>query len=90
MKIIEHLEELSMLKFSDQEKANFKNEFDNIIEFVGEITKVDLDAFEEVLQGQKLDEYREDIVQKSMKREDALLNAPQKKDGCFVAPMVIE
>lgn len=90
METIEHLEELSMLKFTSSEKQKFKDEFDTILAFVDEITKIDLDTIIEDSSGLKLDDFREDKPQKSMKKEDALKNAPKQKDGCYLTPMVIE
>jgi len=43
MDLIEHLEELSMLKFSEEEKQVFKSEFDTILKFVGQIEDVKID-----------------------------------------------
>ena len=90
MDIIEYLEDLSMLKFSEKERKNFENEFKTIVDFVGEIAKVDLDLESNDFTGRTMSEFRSDDVQKSMNREDALLNAPQQRDGAFVTPMVIE
>jgi len=90
MKTIKHLEELSMLNFTDEERKNFKAEFETILDFESEITKINLDIVTAGDEGLNIDEFREDLPQKSMMREDALLNAPVKKDGCYVTPMVIE
>ena len=90
MDIIQHLEELSMLKFTESERKKFDSEFDTILNFVSEITKIDLDSLDGELKGKTLTEFRDDKVEKSIPREDALLNAPEKRDGAFVTPMVIE
>lgn len=87
---IKHLEELSMLKLSEKERELFKNEFDTILDFVSQITEIDFETTNEQFQGATLDCFRDDKIQKSIKREDALLNAPETKDGCYVTPMVIE
>ena len=90
MEQITHLEELSKLKFTEKEKKNFKDEFDTILDFVSDITKIDLDMVKENESGLNLSDFRKDEVKKSMKREEALYNAPETRDGCFVTPMVIE
>ena len=33
---------------------------------------------------------REDKVESSLPREDALMNAPQKEDGFFLVPRIVE
>lgn len=90
MDLIEHLEELSMLKFSEEEKQVFKSEFDTILKFVGQIEDVKLDEDCDDKDGKLLSLFRDDEVQESMCREDALLNAPCAKDGCYNSPLVIE
>ena len=42
MEKIEHLEELSKLKFTEKEKKKFKDEFDTVLDFVSEITRINL------------------------------------------------
>ena len=42
MEKFEHLEYLSKLKFSDEEKVSFEKDFDSIVTFVDEIKKLEL------------------------------------------------
>jgi aspartyl-tRNA(Asn)/glutamyl-tRNA(Gln) amidotransferase subunit C len=34
--------------------------------------------------------FREDIVQPSFSRDELLKNAPNKEDGCFSVPRIVE
>lgn len=83
----EHLQELSKLKIEDEKKSQFKADFLNILNFVDEITKLELPA-DEKSEGVKISSLRED----EPKREvfDALANAPKQKDGCYQVPLVVE
>ena len=90
MDLIEHLEELSMLKFTEEEKKLFAIEFSNILKFVGEIEKIDLDDDFDDRTDYGLENFRDDEIQPSMDRKDALLNAPCAKDGCYTSPLVID
>ena len=90
MDIIEHLEELSMLKFSNEEREQFKQEFDKILGFVSEIEKIDISDGDIDSKGTTIQEFRNDEPQKSIDREYALKNAPCAKDGCYVCPLVID
>ena len=90
MDLIKHLEELSMLKFSDEEREEFKQGFDKILGFVSEIEQIDIDGENFDNFGINLSEFREDQEKKSMERDDSLKNAPSAKDGCFVCPLVID
>ena len=85
---LEHLEYLSKLKIEDSEKEKFEADFVKILDFVDEITKLDLPE-EDKAKAVPLSELRADEVQET-EPCDTLLNAPKKKDGCFVTPLVVE
>jgi aspartyl-tRNA(Asn)/glutamyl-tRNA(Gln) amidotransferase subunit C len=81
---------LSKLKFSEEEREIFKNEFSNIVAFVNEIATLDLpDEFSKA-NAVPLSSLREDEAKCSISQEAALQNAPKQKDGCYVTPLVID
>ena len=80
MEKIEHLEELSKLKFTEKEKKKFKDEFDTVLDFVSEITRINLNSVDDEEYGLKLSDFRKDDVKPSMKREEALYNAAVNKN----------
>ena len=90
MEKIQHLEYLSKLKFSDEERVKFAKEFDNILAFVDEIANLDLPEDLEKDKAIPLSQLREDEPKTSTAREDILQNAPKQKDGCYVTPLVVE
>ena len=90
MDMIEHLEYLSKLNFSEEEKAKFEGEFASIVEFVNEIRDIELPTDEIKDRTIEFNDLREDEVKESIGVNKALLNAPKKKDGCYVAPLVVE
>lgn len=90
MEIIEDLERLSKLNFTDEEKAQFASEFDGIVAFVDEISSVELPEGLDKDDAITLDMLREDEPRPSMEREVALQNVPKQKDGCYVTPLVVE
>lgn len=83
----EHLQELSKLKIEDEKKEQFKADFMNILNFVDEITKLELPA-DEKSEGVKISSLRDDEPKQS--DFDALSNAPKQKDGCYQVPLVVE
>lgn len=87
---LEYLEVLSKLKLTAEEKTQFEKDFDKIIDFVNEIAVVDTDTVDDKAESVPLALLREDIPMKSMDREAVLQNAPEKKDGCYVTPLVVE
>ncbi len=90
MNKIEHLEYLSKLEFSGEEKEKFEKEFENILKFVDEIASLELPDGLDKDTPITLDELRADEPQPSIPQEDALANAPKQKDGCYLTPLVVE
>ena len=85
---LEHLEYLSKLKLPESEKEKFEVDFIKILDFVDEITKLNLPKEDEA-KAVPLCDLREDEV-KETEPVDTLMNAPKKLDGCFVTPLVVE
>ncbi len=86
---IEYLQALSKLKIDDAEKEKFEKDFANIIGFVDQITQLDLPELEDKSKAVCLSQLREDEVV-AKEQCDVVANAPKKKDGCYVTPMVVE
>ena len=87
---VEYLENLSKLKFSEEERTLFETEFDSIIEFVDEISGLEIPEGLDTDETIALSELREDEEKPSLTREAVLMNAPKQKDGCYVTPLVVE
>ena len=85
---LKHLEYLSKLQIDVQDEEKFKTDFKNILSFVDEITKLDLPE-EDKRDSVDLQQLRED-EHKSDVHCDVLMNAPKKKDGCYLTPLVVE
>lgn len=90
MERIERLEFLSKLKFTEEEKKDFEKDFENIVDFVDEIAKLQLPQELEQDEPMDLEELREDEPMASMPQTQVLLNTPKQKDGCYVTPLVVE
>lgn len=85
---IEYLEKLSKLKIEDDKKEKFADDFEKILDFVDDITKLNLPE-EDKSRAVDLSMLREDeIIEKE--KVDVLLCAPKKKDGCYLTPLVVE
>lgn len=87
---IEHLEYLSKLKFSEDEKKNFEKDFDSILKFVDEIKDLELPGDLEKDEPISLSQLRSDTPKQSIDQKEVLMNAPKQKDGCYVTPLVVE
>ena len=89
-KDVEHIAELARLKFKDEELENFTSQLNEILEYMEKLNELDTDNVEPLshpVEAQNV--FREDGVKPSVKREDALKNAPEKDDEFFKVPKVI-
>ena len=89
--LINNLATLSRLHFNDQEREIIKKELQQMIGFVDKLKELDTAGVEPVLHmTDSVNNLREDIVQGSIRREEALLNAPDNDGVFFKVPKVIE
>ena len=85
-----HLQELSKLQFSPEERDSFLADFNSVVEFASLVSKADADLTKSFIGRVKLADLREDEVNPSFKQDEVIQNAPKKKDGCFVVPRIME
>ena len=89
--LIDKLANLARLEFQPEEKARLQKDLQKMIAFVEKLQELDTTGTEPLLQmSTRTDVVREDEVQESLTREEALKNAPET-DGVFIkVPKVIE
>ncbi|MCK4403693.1 MAG: Asp-tRNA(Asn)/Glu-tRNA(Gln) amidotransferase subunit GatC [candidate division Zixibacteria bacterium] len=90
LKDVEYVANLAKLELSQKEKVKFQKELDNIIKYIDQLNELNT---ENVLITSRVvpleNVFREDRVLPSLPQDNALANAPQKKDGFFKVPKVI-
>ena len=88
--LIEKLAHLSRLKFDEKEKAEIRHDLQRMIGFVEKLNELDLGKTEPLLfMSSETNVFREDIIQGSITREEALKNATFHDNGFFKVPKVI-
>lgn len=92
MKIdVSYVAELARLELSEEEKSLFQPQLNDIVGYVEKINSVDVDGVEPMLHGMSLvNAMREDEIEPSMSREDALANAPKRVGDEFLLPKIVE
>lgn len=89
--MIDNLAHLARLRFNEDEKASIKTDLQKMIAFVEQLKEIDTTGIEPLLHmSDTVNVLREDIIQGSVSREDALLNAPLKDAQFFKVPKVIK
>ena len=89
--LVDKLAHLSRLHFDATEKAAIKNDLQQMIAFVEKLNELDLEGVKPLLHiSEDINVLREDEVQGSVSREEALKNAPAHDEQFFKVPKVIK
>jgi aspartyl-tRNA(Asn)/glutamyl-tRNA(Gln) amidotransferase subunit C len=88
--LIDNLAKLSHLSFSEQEKKEIRADLQEMISFIEKLKEVNTDGVVPLLHmSNNVNMLREDVVQGSVSREEALKNAPETDGTFFKVPKVI-
>ncbi len=92
MKIdVGYVAELARLELTDEEKAVFQPQLENIVKYVEKISSVNVDGVEPMMHGRVLvNAFREDEVRPSLPTSVALANAPKRVGDEFLLPKIVE
>ena len=92
MKIdVAYVAELARLELTDEEKAVFQPQLENIVRYVEKISSVDVSGVEPMMHGRpRVNAFREDVVRASLPAEVALANAPKRVGDEFLLPKIVE
>ena len=89
--LIENLANLARLRFDDSEKEQIKKDLQRMISFVEKLNELNTDGIEPQLHmTDAMNVLREDELEGSISREEALKNAPETDGVYFKVPKVIK
>ena len=89
--LIDNLAKLSHLSFSEQEKKEIRADLQEMISFIEKLKEVNTEGVAPLLHmSSNVNMLREDVVQGSVSREEALKNAPDTDGTFFKVPKVIK
>ena len=81
---VAYVAELARLELTDEEKAVFQPQLEDIVRYVEKISSVDVEGVPPTMHGRAIvNALREDEVRPSMPREEALANAPARTGDEF-------
>ena len=90
-KMVDDLANLARLRFADSEKESIRADLQKMVAFVEKLEKIDTTGVAPLLYiSDAANVLREDIVQGSVTRAEALQNSPVKDDAFFKVPKVIK
>lgn len=88
---VKHIAELAKLSLSDEEIERIGAQLSAVLDYAAELRAVDTSAIPPTATVLPLRTVlREDVVKPSLPREALLANAPEKSDGSFKVPAVME
>ena len=86
-----YVAELARLELTENEKATFQGQLEDIVKYVEKISSVDVSDVPPTMHGRAiLNALREDEVRPSLAREVALANAPARTGDEFMLPKIVE
>ena len=88
---INHVAHLARLEMPAEAVGKFADQIGQILEYVDTLNAIDTTGIAATSHATDLtNAFREDTVHAHIKPEDALANAPEKENGNFIVPRVIE
>jgi len=81
---------LANLELKEEEVELFQKQLADILNFISQLEELDTEGVEPYIQEFIETPMREDVPKPSLPREKALMNAPEKAEGFFVVPRVVE
>ena len=88
---VEYVARLARLALNQAEKERMRAQLDSILSYIDKLNELDTSAVEptsHVLQ--MVNVFREDEVRPSLPQEEALANAPDRRDLFFRVPKILE
>jgi aspartyl-tRNA(Asn)/glutamyl-tRNA(Gln) amidotransferase subunit C len=86
-----HVAQLARLSLDDASIDKFAGQIGQILDYVDTLNMVNTEGVEPTSHAITLtNAFREDDRQVCLDRDQALANAPDQEDGCFVVPKIIE
>ena len=88
---VEHVAKLARLELSDEEKETFTGQMDAILAYVDKLNELDTSGIIPTAHAVPMENsFRDDMEAPSIGVENAMANAPDRVDGFFRVPKVIE
>lgn len=88
---VEKIAALSRLSLSDEEKKDYQHHLEEVLVMAQKLSELDTDNVVPTAHIQGVENVlRKDVIQKSMDNEQLTANAPERENGCFIVPKVVE
>ena len=88
---VRYVAHLARLHLSDDEIARFQGQLEQVLGYVRELEKLDVEKVEPTAHAMPVNNvFRKDEARPGLDRDQALANAPKERQGQFIVPKIIE
>ena len=88
---IDHVAHLARLELTAEEKERFAGQIGDILAYIAQLNEVNVEGVEPTAHAfPVVNVWADDVPEAGLSVEDALRNAPEKRDNMFVVPKVVE
>jgi len=88
---LDHVANLARIDLTPEEKARFATQLGDVLAYMAQLNEVDISGVEPTAHAfPVVNVWAQDVPEPGLSVEDALRNAPEKRDGMFVVPKVVE
>jgi aspartyl-tRNA(Asn)/glutamyl-tRNA(Gln) amidotransferase subunit C len=88
---LDHVANLARINLTSEEKERFSAQLNDVLAYIEQLNEVNVDGVEPTAHAfPVVNVWSEDIPEPGLSVEDALRNAPEKRDNMVVVPKVVE
>ena len=88
---LDHVANLARINLTEEEKARFASQLGDVLTYIAQLNEVNVEGVEPTAHAfPVVNVWAEDVAEAGLSVEDALRNAPEKRDNMFVVPKVVE
>jgi aspartyl-tRNA(Asn)/glutamyl-tRNA(Gln) amidotransferase subunit C len=88
---LDHVASLARIDLTPEEKARFAAQLGDVLAYVAQLNEVDISGVEPTAHAfPVVNVWAADVPEPGLSVEDALRNAPERRDNMFVVPKVVE
>ena len=88
---LDHVANLARIALSAAEKERFAAQLGDVLAYIEQLNEVNVDGIEPTAHAfPVVNVWAADVPEAGLSVEDALRNAPEKRDNMFVVPRVVE
>ncbi|MHC1631374.1 MAG: Asp-tRNA(Asn)/Glu-tRNA(Gln) amidotransferase subunit GatC [Methanotrichaceae archaeon] len=89
-KDVEHISWLASIKVAEEEKDDFVDQFNSVLDYFQQLDEVDTEDVTPTYRAVELiNVFREDEPRESLPQEESLRNAPKQKNEYFRGPRIV-